>query len=116
MFDIAWSEHLARKHAGAPLKPVVAQWRDAEGNEQTLQGECVLTETGIEGSLIYAIAADLREAIHRDGAAILHLDLAPGRDVERLQRDVAKPRNGRSLGEHLRRQAGIDGAKAALVF
>ena len=43
-------------------------------------------------------------------------DLAPGRDVERLQRDVAKPRNGRSLGEHLRRQAGIDGAKAALVF
>ena len=76
----------------------------------------MLTETGIEGSLIYAIAADLRDAIARDGATTLHLDLVPGRDRDRLQRDLEKPRGSRSLGEHLRRQAGIDGAKAALLF
>lgn len=115
-FDADWSEHLASKHAGAPLKPVIAHWRDGNGVERALQGECVLTETGIEGSLIYAIAADLRGAIHRDGEALLHLDLLPGRDLERLRRDLARPRNGRSLGEHLRRQAGLSGAKAALVF
>jgi uncharacterized flavoprotein (TIGR03862 family) len=115
-FDIGWSSHLASKHAGAPLKPVVAHWRDGQGREQALQGECVLTETGIEGSLIYAIAADLREAIARDGDALLHLDLAPGRDRQRLHADLEKPRGSRSLGEHLRRQAGLDGAKAALVF
>lgn len=115
-FDIGWSAHLANRHAGAPLKPVVAHWRDAQGREQALQGECVLTETGIEGSLIYAIAADLREAIARDGDALLHLDLAPGRDRQRLHADLQKPRGSRSLGEHLRRQAGLDGAKAALVF
>ena len=115
-FDIGWSAHLANRHAGAPLKPVVAHWRDGEGCEQALQGECVLTETGIEGSLIYAIAADLREAIARDGDALLHLDLAPGRDRQRLHADLQKPRGSRSLGEHLRRQAGLDGAKAALVF
>ena len=103
------------KHAGAPLKPAVAHWRDAAGVEHALQGECVLTATGIEGSLVYAIAADLREALERDGETVLHLDLAPGRELERLRRDLAKPRNGRSLGEHLRRQAGIDGAKAALL-
>ena len=40
----------------------------------------------------------------------------PGRDLQRLQRDLDKPRNGRSLGEHLRRQAGIDAVKAALLF
>lgn len=114
-FDIGWSAFLSSKHAGAPLKPVVAHWRDAAGIEHALQGECVLTETGIEGSLIYAIAADLRDAIARDGHALLHLDLVPGRTPERLQADLAKPRHGRSLGEHLRRQAGIDGAKLALL-
>ena len=115
-FDIGWSAHLANRHAGAPLKPVVAHWRDGQGREQALQGECVLTETGIEGSLIYAIAADLREAIARDGDAQLHLDLAPGRDRQRLHADLQKPRGSRTLGDHLRRQAGLDGAKAALVF
>ena len=115
-FDIGWSAHLASKHAGAPLKPVVAHWRGTDGSEHTLQGECVLTETGIEGSLVYAIAADLREAIQRDGEVTLTLDLVPARTLDRLQQDLAKPRGKRSLSEHLRRQAGIDGAKAALLF
>ena len=115
-FDIGWSAHLASKHAGAPLKPVVAHWRGTDGSEHELQGECVLTETGIEGSLIYAIAADLREAIQRDGEVTLTLDLVPARTLDRLQQDLAKPRGKRSLSEHLRRQAGIDGAKAALLF
>ena len=114
-FDIDWSEFLAKRHAGAPLKPVIAHWRDVAGIEHALQGECVLTETGIEGSLMYAIAAELRDAITRDGETTLHLDLAPGRELERLHRDLDKPRNGRSLGEHLRRQAGIDGVKSALL-
>jgi len=115
-FDVGWSALLAGKFAGAPLKPVVAHWQDAVGTTHALQGECVLTETGIEGSLVYAIAADLRTTIARDGSAVLQLDLAPGRELERLQADLSKPRNGRSLGEHLRRQAGLDAAKCALVF
>lgn len=114
-FDIGWSEHLAQRHAGAPLKPVVAYWKDLSGEEQSRQGECVLTATGIEGSLIYAISAHLRDTIARDGQATLHLDLAPGIDFERLLRDLSRPRGGRSLSEHLRRQAGMTGAKAALL-
>ena len=115
-FDVGWSALLAGKFAGAPLKPVVAHWRDTAGIARALQGECVLTATGIEGSLVYAIAADLRDTVARDGCAALQLDLAPGRDLERLQADLSKPRKGRSLGEHLRRQAGLDAAKCALVF
>jgi uncharacterized flavoprotein (TIGR03862 family) len=113
-FDVGWSAHFSSKHAGAPLKPVIAHWRDAEG-EHALQGECVVTATGIEGSLMYALSAMLRETIARDGSVTLELDLVPGRDLERLQRDLAKPRNGRSLSEHLRRNAGVAGAKAALL-
>ena len=114
-FDVGWSEHLAQRHAGAPLKPVIAHWHDAEGVEHTLQGECVLTATGLEGSLIYALSAPLREAIAANGEARLWLDLAPNRDLEQLKRDLAKPRAGRSISEHLRRQAGITGVKAALL-
>ena len=114
-FDIGWSEHFASRHAGAPLKPVVAHWRDADG-EQALQGECVVTAGGIEGSLIYALSSRLRDAIAAHGDSVLELDLAPGRELERLQRDFAQPRRGRSVGEHLRRQTGLDGVKAALVF
>src|SRR3546814_2517860 len=64
-FDIGWSEHFAGRHASAPLKPVVARWRDAAGVEHARQGECVVTQTGIEGSLVYALSAELREAIAR---------------------------------------------------
>ncbi|NDK40187.1 TIGR03862 family flavoprotein [Pseudoxanthomonas gei] len=115
-FDIDWSEHLKTRHAGAPLKPVVAHWQDSQGRTQQLQGECVVSAHGIEGSLIYALSADLRDQIERDGHAAVQLDLAPGRSLQRLQQDLGKPRGHRSISDHLRRQAGITGAKAALVY
>ncbi len=114
-FDIDWTEHFAQRHAGAPLKPVVAHWRDASGTEHALQGECVVTAHGIEGSLIYALSAQLRDTIARDGEARLELDLAPGRDLARLASELARPRGGRSFSEHLRRQTGLSGVKAALL-
>ena len=115
-FDIGWSAHLAQRHAGAPLKPVILHWRAADGTPQALQGECVLTTTGIEGSAIYAISSALRDTIVRDGHARLEIDLAPGRDAARLQRDLERPRGRRSIGEHLRRATGLDAAKTALLF
>lgn len=115
-FDIDWSAHLVERHAGAPLKPVVLHWRDAGGQPRALQGECVLTATGIEGSAIYAASADLRETIVQDGRALLELDLAPGRDLERLRRDLSVARGKRSIGEHLRRATGLDAARSALLF
>lgn len=115
-FEIAWSEHLRTRFAGAPLKAVAAHWRDRHGVEQTRQGECVLSEYGIEGSLIYAIGTDLRERLARDGAATLRLDLAPGLTHATLTERLAAPRGKHSLGDWLRRRAHLDGAKCALVF
>ena len=114
-FDAGWSTHFAERHAGAPLKPVVLHWTDLHGSARQLQGECVVTATGIEGSAIYAIAADLRDAIARDGETTLWLDLVPGRDAARLAADLARPRGKRSASEHLRRNAGIDGVRAGLL-
>ena len=115
-FDIAWTAHFSSRHAGAPLKPVVAHWQDLHGQPQSLQGECVVSAYGIEGSLIYALAADLRETLNRDGAVTLSLDLVPGRDEARLLADLSRSRKGRSFGEHLRRAAGLDAVKAGLLF
>ena len=115
-FDIGWSEHFSARHAGAPLKPVIAYWTDGEGNEHELQGECVVTATGIEGSLVYALSPMLRDAIERRGEAALQLDLAPGRSLERLLQALAVTRKGRSFSEYLRRQTGLTGVKAALLY
>jgi uncharacterized flavoprotein (TIGR03862 family) len=115
-FDIAWSEHLASRFAGDPLKPVIAHWQEADGSARQRQGECVITATGIEGSLVYALSPMLRDAIARDGSATLVLDLLPGRDERELAQRLAKPRGSRSLSEHLRREAGVTGVRAALLY
>lgn len=115
-FDVGWSNVFAQRYAGHPVKSVRVSTADEHGGKTSLQGEFVITSTGIEGSVIYALSAGLREAINRSGAAQIQLDLAPGRDRERLQRELSKPRGGRSLTEHLRRTAGIEGVKAGLLY
>ncbi len=115
-FDIGWSEHFAQRHAGHPVKPVVVEWRDKEGQVIRQQGEFVVTATGVEGSLIYALSARLRDAIAVHGSAQIRLDLVPGRDAQRLAQDLARPRGSRSLSEHWRRHAGIDGVKTGLLY
>ena len=75
----------------------------------------MLTGTGIEGSLVYAFSAALRERIEAEGSVLVHLDLAPGRSEARLCEALSRPRAGRSLSNHLRVRAGLDGVKAALL-
>ncbi|MCW8808618.1 MAG: TIGR03862 family flavoprotein, partial [Rhodanobacter sp.] len=105
-FELTWSEHLRSRFAGAALKPVVAHWTDRQGHVQSRQGEFVLTEYGIEGSLIYAIGADLRQQIATHGTATLALDLVPGYSETVLAQRLAVPRGKHSMGDWLRRRAG----------
>lgn len=114
-FDVAWSEHFRSRHAGQPVKPVAAAFTDANGARHTRQGEFVVTESGVEGSLIYALSAPLRDLIEATGGTTLNLDLAPGRERIRLAEALARPRGARSLANHLKRAAGIDGVKAGLL-
>lgn len=109
-FDVGWSDHFRERFAAAPVKPVGLTF-----DGHSLHGEFVVTETGVEGSAIYALSAPLRDVIERDGRAVLTLDLAPGKDVERLTAELTRPRGSRSLSNHLRRTAGIEGVKAGLL-
>ncbi|MFC3074003.1 TIGR03862 family flavoprotein [Shinella pollutisoli] len=109
-FDVGWSAHFAERFAGVPVKAVTA--RSAAG---MVPGEFVVTRTGVEGSLVYAHAAALRDALERDGTATLLLDLAPGRSEARLARDLARPAGKASFSNRLRKAAGLDAVKTALL-
>lgn len=107
----AWSELMVSKFAGAPLKNVAI----GLGDDKLRLGECVITASGIEGSLIYALSAPIREAINRNGAATVHIDLLPSKPLDKVQAALAKPRGSRSMSKHLHSQLGLDGVKAALL-
>jgi uncharacterized flavoprotein (TIGR03862 family) len=107
----AWSELLRSKFAGAPLKNVAMGLR----GQPLRLGECVVTQTGVEGSLVYALSARIREAINQSGSATVEIDLLPGKTLAEVQRALSKPRGSRSLSKHLHSQLGIDGIKAALL-
>ena len=114
-FDCTWSEHFRVRYAGQPLKSVMASYTDNAGQLHRQQGECIVTETGVEGGIIYALSAPLRDAIEAQGSATLHFDLAPGRDLQRLTRDLSESRGKRTLSNHLQNKAGITGLKAGLL-
>lgn len=106
-----WSPLLRDKFAGAPLKNVSLRLDD----ETPRPGEFVLTAGGVEGSLVYALSARIRERINSQGTATVYLDLLPQRPLATLQTALGKPRGSHSMAKHLHRQVGIDGVKAALL-
>ena len=107
----AWSDLLRSKFAGAPLKNIAM---GLQGQPMRL-GECVLTETGVEGSLVYALSAQIREQINLSGSASVQIDLLPGKSQGDVHKALSKPRGSRSMSRHLHSQLGIDGAKASLL-
>ena len=115
-FDVAgWSEFFRSRFAGQPMKTVALSVQGAGGTVFEQAGEFVITEGGVEGSLIYAASAFARELIAANGSAVVHIDLLPGRSAEFVQAEVARPRGSRSLSTHLKSRLGIDGVKAALL-
>lgn len=114
-FDVGWSQHLSDKYAGAPLKTVSLSFTNNAGQHFQRKGEAVLTATGLEGSLVYAASALLREQIAASGSATLYLDLQPDKSLETLRDALARGRGARSMANHLREQTGLAGVKAGLL-
>lgn len=115
-FDVTWTEPLREKFAGAPLKAVSLTFMDLDGNSETREGELLISEYGVEGSLIYAFSKRMRDYINVHGDATFELDLFPGRSAERVLKDLSRPRGSRSMSRHLRGCFGNDHLKRALLF
>ncbi len=80
------------------------------------KGEFVATATGVEGSLIYAASALLRDTITREGRATFYIDLLPDVPAAKVLAEVTHPRGSRSLSSHLKSRLHLDGIKAAVLY
>lgn len=110
-FEVAWSEFFRSRFAGQPLKSVVLHVE----HQTPQQGELMVTEQGLEGGLIYALSAPIREQINANGCSTIHLDLLPDRSEASIVERLNAPRGKNSFSNHLRKRLGIDGVKAALL-
>ncbi|MBF0373519.1 MAG: TIGR03862 family flavoprotein [Alphaproteobacteria bacterium] len=108
-FIARFSPHMAA-FAGTPLKNLVLRFGDRE-----TQGEAVLTADGIEGGAVYALSADLRDAIAAEGHAVLHLDLKRDLSEADIRRRLSGPRRGLSLTNLLRKTLALPPAAIALL-
>jgi hypothetical protein len=115
-FDVAWSAHLREKFAGSPLKSVSLTFTDLEGITESRQGEMLISEYGVEGSLIYAFSRRLRDYLNLHGEASFTLDLLPARSADRVLADLARPRGSRSISRHLQSCLGNNALKRALLY
>ena len=110
-----WSDHL-KQLAGSPLKSVAIRFSDINGIEEKRMGEFILTEGGVEGSLIYAFSARLREVLQRNGNATFTLDVCPNHSIEQLTKILhAKPKN-KTLSTYLKSRLKLDAVKRSLLF
>ncbi|MEO8154639.1 MAG: TIGR03862 family flavoprotein [Rhizobacter sp.] len=114
-FDIGWSEHFRSRYAGQPLKSVALSVGGGGGAPFHQAGEFVVTETGVEGSLVYAASSRLRDEIAAEGSATMHVDLLPARSLEWVSRELAHPRGPRSLSTHLKTRLSLHGVKSGLL-
>jgi uncharacterized flavoprotein (TIGR03862 family) len=109
-FTVAWSEIFRDRFEGQPLKGVSLSF-----GSHTVRGEAVITRAGLEGGAIYALSANLREAIARTGQATLHLALRPDLEVQDLMAQLSRPRGRQSLSNFLRKAAHLSPAAIGLL-
>lgn len=105
-----WSPAFRTRFAGAPLKPVALTFAG-----RTVRGEATVADYGLEGGAVYALSSLLRDAIARDGRALLELDLAPDLPIARLAERLSRAADGASLSTRLRKAAGLSPAAANLL-
>ena len=99
-FTVAWSEIFRDRFEGQPLKGIALSF-----GPRTVRGEAVITRTGIEGGAIYALSAELREAVLASGQATLRIALRPDMDVKALTARLSTPKAKQSFSNWLRKAA-----------
>ncbi|NYT65645.1 TIGR03862 family flavoprotein [Alcaligenaceae bacterium] len=107
-----WSPYFVERFAGQPLKSIAMA---PQGNFTPQRGECMVTQDGLEGGLIYAWSSALRSAVLADGQVTLTIDLLPDRDLDQVMAEVTRPRGARSWSSHLASRLNLRGVKMGLL-
>jgi uncharacterized flavoprotein (TIGR03862 family) len=109
-FTVAWSDIFRERFEGQPLKGAALSF-----GSTTVRGEAIVTRNGIEGGAIYALSAELREAIIKSGEAILHIALRPDLDPKDLIARLSAPRGKQSFSNFLRKAAQLSPVAIGLL-
>lgn len=99
-FTVAWSDVFRDRFEGQPLKGVALTI-----GAHTVRGEAMITRTGIEGGAVYALSAELREAVLGLGQARLMIALRLDLDAAALTTRLSGTRGKQSLANFLRKAA-----------
>ena len=99
-FAVNWSDIFRERFEGEPLKGIALSF-----GGRTIRGEAMITHGGIEGGAIYALSAELRDAILASGQATLHVALRPDIATGDLVRRLSAPRGKQSFSNWLRKAA-----------
>ncbi|MCD6026176.1 MAG: aminoacetone oxidase family FAD-binding enzyme [Solimicrobium sp.] len=114
-FDVSWSEHFKLNFAGEPLAPIAITYSNAEAVTFRRLGQFIISEYGVEGSLIYALSGLFRDQIKAQGSIQIHLDLLPDLPLHRAVQHCSHPRGSRSMAGHLQSRLNLRGVKTALL-
>jgi len=109
-FTVAWSDIFRDRFEGQPLKSIALTF-----GAHTVRGEAIVTRTGIEGGAIYALSADLREAVGSTGQATLQVALLPDRETKDLTARLSAPKGKQSLSNVLRKAAHLSPVAIGLL-
>ncbi len=109
-FDVAWSAIFRARFGGQPLKAVALSFAG-----QSVPGEAMVTDYGLEGGAVYALSAPLRDAILANGAATLQIDLRPSLKEADIASRLAQARPGETLANRLRKAAGLSSLEVHLL-
>jgi uncharacterized flavoprotein (TIGR03862 family) len=115
-FTCELSRHLTERYAGAAIKNCALSVDRIDGEHTSQKGEFVLTETGFEGQLIYALSGHIREQIKAQGCTTVTLDLKPDKTLAELVHSLSVPRGSKSLARHLQSTLNIQAVQAALLY
>jgi len=113
-FDVTWSKVFKEKYSGTPLKNVCLSFTDINGKLQSKIGEFLVSQNGVEGSLIYTHSKFMRELIEKKSPLIVYLDLFPHRTQSKLEQQLSALRGKQSLSAFWKR-LGLDAIKTSLL-
>lgn len=109
-FTVTWSEIFRTRFEGEPLKGITLSF-----GPHRARGEAMITSTGIEGGAIYALSAELRDAIAASGEAVVHIALRPDVDHGELVKRLSVPRGKQSFSNFLRKAAQLSPIAVGLL-
>ena len=108
-FTVAWSDVFRDRFEGQPLKGVALTC-----GGHSVRGEAVITRAGIEGGAVYALSAELREALDK-GGAIVQVALRPDLDGNELSARLSAPKGKQTLSNFLRKSVSLSPVAIGLL-